>query len=530
MVGTPQIGARVVTDRPIRISIHALGGQGGGVLADWIVDLAEHSGWLAQATSVPGVAQRTGATVYYVELSPMSDLEPVMALMPTPGDVDIVIAAELMEAGRAIARGFVTADRTTLIASSHRVFAVPEKMAMGDGMFPSHRVLEAARTSPKRLVLADYAAIAEANGAVISASLFGALAAADALPFPATAFEAAIRRSGRGVAPSLAAFAAALATDDTAPAPVVANHLTATPGLPDLPETVRPVARLGRERLLDYQGGSYAADYLDRLCAVARADAQLGGEASGWRLTLVAARHLALWMAYEDAIRVADLKTRASRFDRVRREAQLGPHQLAEVTEFMHPRYEEVCDLFPAALGERMLASPRARRWTGSLFADGHFVNTTRLPGFLLLWCLARLRGYRPRTLRYRVEQQRIAGWLETAVNAARIDYDLGVEVLRLQRLVKGYGETHERGVRSFTIIVGLLPELLKKPDVAEIVRRLHEAALKDDEGLALAASIRRLAPASDRPSPENIEMARVAAPVLEHTGGSARPGGKELR
>jgi NAD-dependent dihydropyrimidine dehydrogenase PreA subunit len=51
--------------------ILAMGGEGGGVLADWIVDLGEHNGgYLAQTTSVPGVAQRTGATIYYVELFP----------------------------------------------------------------------------------------------------------------------------------------------------------------------------------------------------------------------------------------------------------------------------------------------------------------------------------------------------------------------------------------------------------------------------------------------------------------------------
>jgi indolepyruvate ferredoxin oxidoreductase, beta subunit len=52
--------------RPISIAIAALGGQGGGVLADWLVAVAELQGWIAQSTSVPGVAQRTGTTVYYV--------------------------------------------------------------------------------------------------------------------------------------------------------------------------------------------------------------------------------------------------------------------------------------------------------------------------------------------------------------------------------------------------------------------------------------------------------------------------------
>jgi len=56
--------------RPITIAILAMGGEGGGVLAEWIVDVAEHAGYIAQMTSVPGVAQRTGATNYYVELFP----------------------------------------------------------------------------------------------------------------------------------------------------------------------------------------------------------------------------------------------------------------------------------------------------------------------------------------------------------------------------------------------------------------------------------------------------------------------------
>ena len=96
-------GAKV---RPITIAVVALGGEGGGVLADWIVDLANHGGYLAQATSVPGVAQRTGATVYYLELFPKSAAQaagrdPVLALMPVPGDVDVVLASELMEGARA---------------------------------------------------------------------------------------------------------------------------------------------------------------------------------------------------------------------------------------------------------------------------------------------------------------------------------------------------------------------------------------------------------------------------------------------
>ena len=111
--------------RTQNILIAALGGEGGGVLADWIVAAATIAGYPIQSTSIPGVAQRTGATTYYLELFPekLADLrgvQPILALTPTPGDVDVVIASELVEAGRAIQNGFVTPTRTTLIASTSR--------------------------------------------------------------------------------------------------------------------------------------------------------------------------------------------------------------------------------------------------------------------------------------------------------------------------------------------------------------------------------------------------------------------------
>src|ERR1700745_1280412 len=197
--------------RPITVAVVALGGEGGGVLADWIVDLAQHGGYLAQATSVPGVAQRTGATVYYVELFTKAQAggrEAVRALMPVPGDVDVVLASELMEAARAVERGFVTPDKTLLIASTHRVFAMTEKIALADGREDAASLLSACRAAARELVAFDMAALADATESLLSAVLFGALAGSDALPFPRMAFEAAIRRGQVGVNSSLAAFAA----------------------------------------------------------------------------------------------------------------------------------------------------------------------------------------------------------------------------------------------------------------------------------------------------------------------------------
>src|SRR5437868_13443542 len=126
------------TARPFTLVIAALGGEGGGVLTDWIVSAAEAHGLPVQSTSIPGVAQRTGATTYYVEIFPVPLAQlvgrrPVLALAPGAGDVDLAVASELLEAGRAISNGFVTTDRTLLISSVSRVYLTVEKMQMADG-------------------------------------------------------------------------------------------------------------------------------------------------------------------------------------------------------------------------------------------------------------------------------------------------------------------------------------------------------------------------------------------------------------
>lgn len=489
--------------RPVRISVNALGGQGGGVLADWIVSLGEAEGWVAQATSVPGVAQRTGATVYYLELCPPDPAgrAPVQALMPVPGDVDIVIASELMEAGRAIARGLVTPDRTTLIASSHRIFAIAEKSAMGDGVTSPARVLEACRTAAKRLVLADLNTLAERQGSVISAALFGALAGSDALPFPRDAFEAAIRRGGVGVESSLRAFSAAfdLAQSPTVPAEEARAHprkqlatlKTLRRAVAErLPDAVRAIATMGVERLVDYQDAAYAGTYLDRLEAIAGAERQLTGGRDEWPLTREAARHLALWMAYEDVIRVADLKTRSARLTRVLEDVRARPEHIVHVTEFMHPRFEEFCDTMPNWLGRRLMQSDRARSRISSLIERDRTITTSSPAGFMMLYLLARLRRFRRGTYRFAIEMERIDGWLTSALNAARSNPALALEVIRCQRLVKGYGDTHSRGLHNFAIIMRLLPMLATRGDGADAVRRLREAALKDDEGRVLAKAV----------------------------------------
>ncbi|MEH3047631.1 indolepyruvate oxidoreductase subunit beta family protein [Sphingomonas adhaesiva] len=484
----------------ITIAILALGGEGGGVLAEWVQEVARAQGYIAQGTSVPGVAQRTGSTVYYIELvraggGGANRPDPVLAMMPVPGDVDIVIASELMEAGRAILRGFVSADRTTLIGSTHRVYAISEKSAPGDGTGASARILDAAERRAARFIGFDMAAAAQASGSVISSIMLGALAGSDALPFPHSAFEDAIRHGGKAVEANLKGFglgftraqegeapateAASPAGPTTAAGRALHKRLTAS-----LPDAAHPLATEGVRRLMDYQDAAYAALYLDRLEEIAALDAEDGA------LTAAAARHLALWMAYEDTIRVADLKVRATRSARVAREIRLAPGQLLTVTEYMHPRLQEVCETMPRRIGAFVLASPRLTRWLAPLFRRGRHVRTTGLRWFIALRLLAALRQLRAGTLRYAEEQARIADWLALAREAARTDRAAAVEILACQSLIKGYSDTFERGLAHFAIVIAAARDALRHPDAASRIAALREAALADENGTALACAV----------------------------------------
>lgn len=485
------------TDRErITIAILALGGEGGGVLADWILELASRNGYVAQGTSVPGVAQRTGSTVYYIEMvkrraGGANRPDPVLAMMPVPGDVDIVIASELMEGGRAILRGFVSDDRTTLIGSTHRVYAISEKTVPGDGTGASQRILDAARRRSARFVGFDMAAASAQSGSVISSVMFGALAGSDALPFPREAFEGAIRHGGKAIDSNLKGFDVgfvraqegdppAEATPPAEPTTEAGRALRAIVER-DLPEPARLLALEGVRRLMDYQDRAYAELYLERLAAMATRD----DEAAGAPLTVATARHLALWMAYEDTIRVADLKIRASRSARVEQEVRLAPGQVMAVTEYMHPRLREVCDTLPAGLGGFILRSPGVRRTLEPLFTKGRHVRTTSLRWFVVLRILASLRAIRRSTLRYREEQARIEDWLALASAMAVRDVPFAAEIIACQQLIKGYSDTFERGLRRFDQLMHAARSLEPEADAALRLRTLREAALLDDKGAA---------------------------------------------
>ncbi len=448
--------AASMPQRPLSVLIAALGGQGGGVLTDWISHAARAQGLVVQATSTPGVSQRTGATTYYLEIAPASASDSpsrVLGLVPVPGQVDVLVCSELLEAARMMERGMCTPQRTTLVASTNRVFTTREKIAGGDGRFDAARIEAAARELAQRAVLFDMDALRVRHRAVISAALFGAIGGSGALGLSREGCEAAIRAGGVGVTESLAAFGEAwqIAAGEAAPGLGARAASEEAVALPDelarcvaaLPAPVAEFARLGAAQVCAYQDAAYAQRYLARVERIVGAESD-----AAHPVAREAARQLALWMCYEDIIRVAGLKARATRLARIRAEAGAAEAEVVRVHDFFKPRAAEVADVLPRRLGEWL--ERRAASGTRAI-GKGITLQSSSLAGALALRLAAALKPLRPRSLRFAREQEAIERWLALLDDALRGSgpHD-AMALARLPRELKGYGDTHAAGRARF--------------------------------------------------------------------------------
>jgi indolepyruvate ferredoxin oxidoreductase beta subunit len=495
MSGQPQ--------RPLTLLIAALGGEGGGVLTNWIVAAAAKLGLPAQSTSIPGVAQRTGSTTYYIEIFPtpwreLGDRRPVLALVPGVGDIDVMMASELLEAGRAVTGGFVTPDRTLVVASTHRSFVMTEKTAMGDGRLDAGRLIEAIGAHARQSVFLDLDQLAEQSGAMVNAVMLGVLAGSGALPIPPEAFEDAIRADGKAVDSNLRGFGAGL--DAIRQGQAAAGRsgkrwrrsAATLEGLEreiaaSLPAAVREVAIEGVRRLATYQDLAYARLYLDRLAPIAAADEHAGMDG---KLLSETARHLALRMSFEDVIRVAQAKTDPARYRRIVEEVRAQPGEPVRVVDFFKPGIEELCSILPSRLARPILAVAERRQWLGRVYW-GLEVDSTSVPGFLRLWLLAKLKRFRPASHRFREEQAAIESWLALVAEAAQASGPLAFEVAQCARLFKGYGDTHKRGSDNYRMIETrvIRPALAGRypaSQAIDAVASARTAALADPEGEGL--------------------------------------------
>jgi indolepyruvate ferredoxin oxidoreductase beta subunit len=482
--------------------VAALGGEGGGVLTTWLIEVAKRSGWHCQSTSLAGVAQRTGATVYYLEFVPRlsNQPEPVMSLFPAQGDIDIAVTSEIAEAGRMISRGFVSPERTTLISSDHRVYGITEKSDTTDGTADTAFILNLSTRYANRFVHFDMLELVQRHGTVISAGLLGAIAGAEVLPFHRETYSQ-ILDSGKGAVANRAAFdesferaqSGGVALYDPDPPPTFTLPEATTPLgfrllplISALPTEVHEIVYHAVLRLVDYQDEAYAAEFIQRVQKVAAADAGRGG----YDLTQETARWLALWMAFEDIPRVAQLKCRPAREAEIREEVRAEPEQFIQVTEFFHPRVEEVAALLPKKWGERLLSSDLLSKLLQSMLG----ARKLRTDKVVTQWTMRRLAALKKRrrnSLGFSQEWTMIERWF-SAVLAAQ-SYEVAKAIADCGGMVKGYGATRHRTTSRLLLILDAV-ETMEVVD-ADFIREAYQAAMSGEDAAEFDRVIRTISP-----------------------------------
>ena len=422
----------------------------------------------------------------------------MLALTPGVGDIDIAVASELLEAGRTVAGGFVTPERTHLIGSLSRFYAMDEKIAMGDGRFDRDKLIKIIEDNARDTLLIDMDALATESGSIINAVMLGAIAGSQRLPLTAEQLEAAIRADGKAVDNNLRGFRAGLEAARAKAKPAKARR--EKDARPDHPRIARArghlfAARAGAGDRDRRRAPAHCLSERPLCAALSQSPARSGRcrrrRGVPGRLLKEVARQLAVRMSYEDVVRVAQAKIAPERMRRIAREELHATNEPFSVHDFLKPGIEEFSQLMPPFLARPLLRIAKRRGWLGRVYF-GMEINSTSITGYLRFLMLAKLRRWRPRGHRFKQEQAQIESWLGLIAEAARHSGELALEVAECARLLKGYGDTYARGLENYRniearVIRPALAGQIPAARAADALASARTAALVDPEGESLA-------------------------------------------
>lgn len=446
--------------KTLSILITALGGEGGGTLMNWILECARSQKLFVQGTSVPGVAQRTGSTSYYIEICDKNfdnEKEPILSLYPKPGRVDIVIASELLEAARVLERGYINPDSTTLITSSSRIYTNLEKSHLADGRFSQEKILNTCKKMSKNFICLDLNTMAVDHSTIVSATMFGALAGSGVLPWKKTICENIFQDNIFGKN-SLSGFNFAYeqvkANSKYITTSKINKQLKEDNSIKIIDDSISNefsnIINIGKERCIDYQNNKYSEVYIERvkkiLSVINKEDPKVLSIAEN------IVRRLALWMTYEDIPRVAQLKIKPDRFKKIKKEINIKSNQILLIQDIFKPGLNEIAAMLPNKIG-RWFIKNKKLMIRFPLIGKGMKINSLSISGFILLKFLSSFRYIRPISLRYKEEQNNIDIWIDNLVLSLNKSLSFTEGLADMPQILKGYGDTWDRGLKKYNKI-----------------------------------------------------------------------------
>jgi len=278
-------------------------------------------------------------------------------------------------------------------------------------------------------------------------------------------------------------------------ADVIGDDDEPAPSLPEnLPAVAAPVVTEAIARLIDYQGPSYAQLYVDRL---KRFVGRPGIDTAD--LTDIA-RLMVMRMAYEDPIRIAQLK--------------LAEHQTAAVAALASAdgdrkrfRIDELIGALPALAAEPVLDVLEWAGWTHAPISI-RYSAASRF-GLRRLKIEAGLKRWRLFSIRYAKERVWVERWLHMIDRALTKQPQAAPAIIRTADMIQGYGSLYRHGLADWhAIIDGLVKPtfdgVLPLADLTGAIAEARAAILPDPRQTALKrriAEIRARALADTAPS-----------------------------
>lgn len=459
--------------RGVRVLIGTVGGQGGGVLSDWLVRGLLNAGWQPQSVGLLGLSQRAGTVIYYVEANPEGDKPPILSPFAVPGDVDLILAQEFLELGRLLQGGFA-AKNCSIIANTYRYLGTLEKMPAEGGIFSSEEIRNAAESlSDNTWLFHAQNMVTEAGLSYLSSNaiLLGAVVASPIFNLPAEPFHQAIRAAESNVGDNIKAFDLGykMMRDGTLPRALfqesevkdwqqMADERAAKlpPGKASqykqlldaaqqtLPAALNQVLAEALYQLIDYQHLKYAQSYLDLIAEFADDEP----------LQAVYAQHLALWLTYEDSPRVAQLKTRPERFTGIAKEHGLKPGQKLVVEDYLAPDPQQIYGILPPSLAELVRSVGRRINPEFEKITLEMKIKTSSLHGYYTMALIGWSRRFRLSSWRHQQEMKEINLWQQGIRDWQRQDRELAFLAADAGRLIKGYGRVRDLALADLRLFL----------------------------------------------------------------------------
>lgn len=277
-------------------------------------------------------------------------------------------------------------------------------------------------------------------------------------------------------------------------ADIIGDEDEGPPVLPDAcPDHLGPAVTDAIDLLIAYQSTSYAQLYIDRLKRF------VGRRGVDDGLLAEIARLMAERMAYEDAIRIAQLK-----LEEVNAAGGLAARSADDVKKL---RLDELIDALPEMVADPVLAvldqlGWRRRRVSIRFSANTRFsVRRLRIEAGLKRWRLF--------SGRYAKERVWVERWLHMIDRSLAKQPGAAPAVVETATMIQGYGDPYRQGIADWHVIIdGLVKPtfdgVLALPDLAAAITEARAAVMPDPRQASLKrkiAEIRARVPAARSPS-----------------------------